>query len=79
MHYYSGLPLCKMQRLAFDCVLGSFSAGKTHCAVKAFISVLLKLRFYFGFLDIACRLCAPIATVSQKFHEILDLITCRFE
>ena len=39
------------------------------------IIVLLKLRLYLGFPDIAYRLGVPVATESQKFHEILDLIT----
>ena len=61
--------LFEMLRLVFDLVLGSFFVGNAfYC--KSLIIVLLKLRLYLGFLDIAYRLGVPVATDSQKFHEI---------
>ena len=54
------------------------------CIIRAFyfkflLIVLLKLRLYLGFLDTAYRLGVPVATDSQKFHEVLDLTTARLE
>ena len=48
-----------------------FLGGKK-CAFycKSLITVLLKLRLYLGFLDIACRLGVSVATDAQKFPEI---------
>ena len=50
-----------------------------HFYCKSLIIVLLKLRLNLGFLGIAYRLGVPVATISQRFHEILDLITTRLE
>ena len=71
VHYCTGLPVCEMLRLAFAFVLGSFFGGKKRAFYcKSLIIVLLKLRLYLGFLDIAYRLVVPVATDSQKFREI---------
>ena len=76
-----GLPVCQMLRLAFDFVLGSFFGRKNaHFTVSHYISiVVLKLRLYLGFLDIAYRLGVTVATGSHKFHKILNLITAKIE
>ena len=75
VHYCTGLPVCEMLRFAFDFVLGSFLGGEktAHFTFKSLIIVLLKLRFHLCFLNIAYRPSVPVATGSQKFHEILGL------
>ena len=74
------LPVCEMLTLAFIIVLGSFLGGeKRSFYYKSLINVLLKLRLYLGFQDNACRLGLPVATGSQKLHEILDLSTTELE
>ena len=71
---------CEMLRLAFKIVVGSFLGGEKHAFYcKSLIIVLIKLRLNLAFLDIAYRLGVSVATVSRRFHEILDLITTRLE
>ena len=79
--YCAGLSVCEMLRLAFDFVLGSFFGEKKRAfyCKSLYNHCLLKLKLYLGFLDIAYRLGVPVATESQKFQEILDLITARIE
>ena len=50
-----------------------------HFSCKSLIIVLLKLRLNLGFLDIAYSLGVFVATVSERFHDILELITTRLE
>ena len=79
VHYCTGLPVCEMLiRFGFQFCFGIVSWwGKTLIYCKSLIIVLLKLRLCLGFLDNAYRLGVPVASGSQKFQEILDLITAR--
>ena len=79
VHYSTGLPGCEMLRLAFEFILEYFWGRECAFYSKSLIIVLLKHRLNYGFLEIFYTLGVSITTVSQTFHEILDLITTRFE
>ena len=80
VQYYTGLATSLLLLKTFELVMGSFTLGdKCSYYWRLFMIVLVKLRLNLGLQDIAYRLGICTSTVSRRFHEMLDIMSCRLE
>ena len=80
VQYYTGLATGLLLLKTFELVMGSFALGEKRSYYwRSFMIVLIKLRLNLGLQDIAYRLGICISTVCRRFHEMLDIMSCRLE
>ena len=72
VHYYTGLPNAEVLISTFN-YLVPFPGMKRDYYWKSFLVMLLKLRLNIGFQDLAYRLNVSFSTISQRFHEMLNI------
>ena len=76
--YYTGLPNADLLLSTFEFVMKLTASGE-RCSFywRSILIVLIKLRLNLGFQDLAFRMGISISTVSQRFHEALDVMAVR--
>ena len=80
VHYYTGLPNAEVLRCTFEFVVAFYAKGeKRNYYWISFLIVLIKLRLNLGFQDLAFRMDVSLATVTRRFHEMLDMMKIRLK
>ena len=80
VHYYTGLPNAEVLQSTFEFVVAFYAKGEKRSYYwGSFLIVLIKLRLNLGFQDLAFRMDVSLATISRRFHEMLDMMNIRLK
>ena len=80
VQYYTGLPNAEVLQSTFEFVVAFYAKGEKRSYYwGSFLIVFIELRLNLGFQDLAFRMDVSLATISRRFHEMLDMMNIRLK